>query len=115
MNLIKNNAGTDEFTPVEVMSRKAYRLMESVNSEAMELERVVARLYRCGEGAPGKRRRERGYTRFKIAAARACMKRRAQLPKEKDYEENPLDDQEKLDAIRREVFGSAPNTKPKQQ
>jgi len=115
MNEFKTNELLEKLTPVEAAGRRAYRLMESVNSEAMELERVVARLYRCGEGAPGKRRRERGYTRFKIAAARACMKRREQLPKEKDYEENPLDDQEKLDAIRREVFGSAPNTKPKQQ
>jgi hypothetical protein len=38
--------------------------------------------------------------------ARACIERRGELPK--DDEENPLDDQEKLDAIRLRVFGSVP-------
>ena len=111
MNEAKTNALLKKLTPVEAAGRKAYRLMESVRSEAGELERVVARLYRCGEGALNERGLARGRRQFKWEAARACLERRGELSKENDYEENPLDDQEKLDAIRRAVFGSAPNTK----
>jgi uncharacterized protein YdaU (DUF1376 family) len=109
MNLIANKTYTDELTPVETVGRRAYRLMESVRSEAGELERVVARLYRCGEDKLNNRRLARERESFKIEAARACVERSAELPKKKkDYEENPLDDQEVIDAARLRVFGSVP-------
>jgi hypothetical protein len=40
---------------------------------------------------------------------RVCVKKGAELAGPEL--ENPLDDQEKLDEVRRIVFGSAPNTK----
>jgi DNA-binding PadR family transcriptional regulator len=106
MNLIGNNALTDELRPDEVLGRKIYRLAESGKGELRDLERAALRLHRCGEYALNSRRLAREGERYRLAAARACLERRAELPK--DYEENPLDDQEKLDAIRLRVFGSVP-------
>ena len=88
-------------------------LAESGKGELRDLERAALRLHRCGEYALNSRRLAREGERYRLAAARACLERRVELPK--DYEENPLDDQEKLDEIRRAVFGSAPNSKPQRQ
>lgn len=106
MNRAVTKTLLNELTPVETAGRKTYRLVESAKSEAVELERAVARLYRCGEDALNKRRQARERERYRMEAARACIERRGELPK--DDEENPLDDQEKLDAIRLRVFGSVP-------
>lgn len=108
MNETKPNALRDELTPVGSLRRKAHRLAGSPGLKPGELERVILRLHRCGEGAYMGRQQDRERIKYRSDAAKAGIEKCADLPT--DYEENPLDDQEKLDEVRRAVFGSAPGS-----
>ena len=77
---------------------------EELETSRDEFATLVTTLLYGGSFCAG----ERG-ERFQSDTVKECLERWAELPAG-EYE-NPLDDQDKLDEVRRAVFGSAPTTK----
>ena len=97
-----------KLTTLEARRKAFYKLVEAPDSEPVELMRVGLRAASAGEettGGEGARNR----ASYRIHAARYCLKNRKDVAK---IYENPLDDYEKLQAVRRLVFGSAPESDP---
>jgi len=91
---------------LEALRRRAYELAESPEAEPAELEAIVRALNDGEEERPKTRRRALERERFEQRATQTCQEGQWELA---IYgEENPLDDQDKLDEVRRLVFGSAP-------
>jgi hypothetical protein len=84
-------------------AREVCRGAEAADGAAAEQVMLLFEAYERGLGPKG------GNGEFEANLAGICAERGGEMAAAEP--ENPLDDQEKLDEVRRRVFGSAPNTK----
>jgi hypothetical protein len=93
----------NKMTSMEALKQRAYELAESPGSTAGEREAIALLLRRCErQGLNGG---QTGRGKHQWDAATASFEKRDKL---EEVYENPLDDDEKLRAVRIAVFGSAP-------
>jgi hypothetical protein len=90
----------------EALIRSARETCRGVEAADGAVAEQVMLLFEASEQGLGPKRHDEG---FEAGVPRVCVKKGAELAGPEL--ENPLDDQEKLDEVRRIVFGSAPNTK----
>jgi hypothetical protein len=100
---------TTELTPkaVDALRQWVYELMAAPDAAPGELKAAALLFRECGGASRAVRQKDAGREKYQADTAATGLERRAELPTLEE-EENPLDDQEKLDEIRRRVFGSAP-------
>lgn len=89
----------------DALRQLAYEMAASPESTPDERRAVALLLHQCGEARLNDGRAAVDGKKRALETAKACFEKRAELPEE--YE-NPLDDDEKLRAVRIAVFGSAP-------
>src|SRR5262249_37732373 len=110
LNAIKqpgDDMKTTKMTPAadESLRQAAYNLAGSPDADPSRLEAVVSRLHkRCCRTDDSISREQ-----YELAATGLCLTRWKELP---SVYENPLDDDEKLEEMRRLVFGCAPGEEP---
>ena len=92
-----------KMTSMEALRQRAYELAESPGSTPRERKAVALLLRRCER--QGLKGGPTGREKYQWDAATASFEQRDKL---EEVYENPLDDDEKLRAVRIAVFGSAP-------
>jgi hypothetical protein len=99
---------TTKLTPgaAKALWQKAYELLVSPGLDANDLKTMAQLFHACAEPNFERPMPQAVREKFKADLAATCIKNSAELPSA--YEENPLDDDDKLDEVRRLVFGSAP-------
>jgi hypothetical protein len=100
---------TTKRTPgaIRAIRQMAYTLTAACDANHLDLK-AIALLLAQGANRPSNGRITA--EDFKPRMAQLCLTRWKELPSV--HEENPLDDQDKLDEVRRLVFGSAPQSNP---
>jgi hypothetical protein len=93
-----------KFTELEARRRAFYKMVEAADSEPMELIRASLKATTAGEeridGASARERES-----YRNQEAEYCLENRNDVAK---IYENPLDDDERLEEVRRMIFGCAP-------
>ncbi len=84
----------------ESLRRKVCALAASVDADAGTLKEAVERLIALE--VP----KDTARAPFELHTVKVCLEKGDELPSE--YEENPLDDDDLLEEVRRQVFGLAP-------
>jgi hypothetical protein len=98
--------GFDEAT-IDALKQKAYELAEAPEPKTNDLRTVMLLLVRYRDQQLKGERLAFDREKHEFDAAKKCMEKREEL--QKIHQENPLDDDVKLEKVRRLLFGIPPN------